>query len=237
MKKIIKTFLVFVLVFSFAFTIFPNSEIFAEKQEETNQKIEDEKKEKKKDNEDESIPEPPSGENVVGEEEEVEVNAITPSSVTGERMQGNGTVVDFTTTGSKAFYTIKDNEQNVFYLIIDMDKTADNVYFLSDINRNELEGVIEEGGTSIQPPIQAEQGLEDSLDEDKPGEKEGGNTGFLLMVLILAVVGITAYYFLVIKKKQNDNAVSDEEMEDDYEDDFFYEEESEETEEDQQKND
>jgi L-fucose mutarotase/ribose pyranase (RbsD/FucU family) len=62
----------------------------------------------------------------------------TPASVTGEKFNGSGTVVDFTTTGSKAFYTVQTTDHSVYYIIIDLDKTESNVYFLSEINGEEL---------------------------------------------------------------------------------------------------
>ncbi|WP_186672951.1 CD1107 family mobile element protein [Sporosarcina sp. BP05] len=155
------------------------------------------------------------------DKEIVELDIETPASVTGEKMEGNGTVVDFTTSGSKAFYTIVDSEQQVFYLIIDMDKTENNVYFLSDISKSKLEGV--PAGKENAPPIPAPgQELESAIAAEP---KESGN-GFLLLVLLVAAVGVTAYYFLVIKKKQgkgnNEDDEDDEDMmEEKYEDDMI----------------
>lgn len=162
---------------------------------------------------------PPSGENVQANEVIEEIEAQTPASVTGETMQGNGTVVDYTTSGSKAFYTIVDTEQNTFYLIIDMDKTQNNVYFLKDVNQSDLEGVatsVNEGVAPTPPP-----NLTEPETEVEPEETNSG-LGFGLIVLLLAAIGVAAYYFLVMRKRhQNkDDNTEDDEMEEYYDDDF-----------------
>jgi hypothetical protein len=153
------------------------------------------------------------------DKEIVELDIETPASVTGEKMEGNGTVVDFTTSGSRAFYTIVDSNQQVFYLVIDMDKTENNVYFLSDISKSELEGV--PAGENVSPVPTPEQDLESAKLEEP---KESGN-GFLIMVLLVAAVGVAAYYFLVIKKRQGKGNNEDEDdedmMEENYEDDMI----------------
>lgn len=136
--------------------------------------------------------------------EKIEVE--TPASVTGEKMQGTGTVVDFTTTGSKAFYTIVDNDHQTFYLIIDLDKTDNNVYFLSDINKETLEGA-NVGEVAPPPPP-----VVDNDEDKKPQEKESSNVGFYF-ILIAMIGGIAVVYYL--RKKKQDNADQD-----DYEDDF-----------------
>lgn len=158
---------------------------------------------------------PPSGENVEAVEELEEVEALTPASVTGEKMQGTGTIVDYTTSGSKAFYTIVDREQNTFYLIVDMDKTQNNVYFLTDVDKSDLEGINAgknaESVAPVPPP-----------DVENPEESNGNSgLGFALIVLLFAAVGVIAYYFLVMRKRhQNQNEEEDEdEMEEYYEDD------------------
>ncbi|MFP3722671.1 DUF4366 domain-containing protein [Niallia circulans] len=223
-KLIKRTMIASLLVSSLA--IAPISSVYAKenekpKEEQTDKKQETNKNEEAKKSENQSIPEPPSGENVVGKEEEVEVDIDTPASVTGERMEGNGTVVDFTTSGSKAFYTIVDDDQQVFYLIIDMDKTENNVYFLSEINRGELGGQkTDENNVAPTPP----NNVKEPEKEIKSEETENNNLGFLLIVLIIGGIGAVAYYFLVIKKKQNKNNKEDDmaedEMPEDYEDDF-----------------
>lgn len=160
-----------------------------------------------------NVAEPPSGPDVNIETIEEKIEIDTPASVTGQKFEGTGTVTDFSTSGSKAFYTITDRNSQVYYLIIDLDKTANNVYFLSDINKSELEG-----DTEIVAPIPEPQ-VESAVVEEP---KESGS-GFLLFVLLLAGVGVAAYYFLVMKKKHaqgnTDDDDEDDENMDNYEDD------------------
>ena len=47
---------------------------------------------------------------------------------------GTGTVVDNATDeDGKEFYTITTPDENIFYLVIDKQKTTDNVYFLNAV--------------------------------------------------------------------------------------------------------
>lgn len=162
------------------------------------------------------------------------VNIETPASVTGEKYQGTGTITDFSTSGSKAFYTIVDNEQNVFYLIIDMDKVDNNVYFLSDINKSELEGQTTNNQTASNQvdnnQVQTNDQTADVNAYPAPSTSQESNSSsntFLWIVLGVAGVGLVAYYFLVFKNKKNKPATETEteagEIPEDtmYEDDVF----------------
>ena len=156
----------------------------------------------------------PSGPNVEINTDVEKVEIETPASVTGERIQGTGTVTDFSTSGSKAFYTIRDSSQ-VFHLIIDMDKTENNVYFLTDVKKTDLanQNQIEPKENNTPPP---------AVEPVEP-DKEGGNGSFLILVLIGAVIAVVAYYFRVIKKKQGQSNAAEDEMDEDYEDEDVFE--------------
>lgn len=231
-KNIKRVFLTSVLLCSWLFLVFPSAnsvlaqgnpppdaaaqlaDAKAKAEAEAKAKADAEAKAKATENQGD-VAEPPSGPDVNRETviEEVEVN--TPASVTGQKVEGTGTVTDFSTTGSKAFYTITDSEQNIFHLIIDLEKTSNNVYFLSDVKKSELEGggQPQEVVTTV-PPVQ-------EVESATEVPKESGN-GFLIIVLLLAVVGVAAYYFLVMKKKQGKNNANDEdEMSEDYEEDVY----------------
>lgn len=159
---------------------------------------------------------PPSGQNVKENEVIEEIDAQTPASVTGETMQGNGTVVDYTTSGSKAFYTITDTEQNTFYLIIDMDKTQNNVYFLKNVNESDLNNVptINEG-IAPTPPI-------NMPEPEAVQEESNSGLGFTIIVLLIAALGVAAYYFLYMRKRHQHTAEDndDDEMDEHYDDRF-----------------
>lgn len=68
----------------------------------------------------------------------IENGKYMPSSVTGQKFEGTGTVVDFVQTDTKTFYTIYTADDKIYYLIIDNTKDNNNVYFLREINEDEL---------------------------------------------------------------------------------------------------
>ena len=52
---------------------------------------------------------------------------------------GTGTVVDNATDeDGKEFYTITTADESVFYLVIDKQKTSENVYFLNTVTTDDL---------------------------------------------------------------------------------------------------
>lgn len=189
---------------------------------------EEKKAETPKVTENKSVGEPPSGPDVKAEKKEQEIEAQTPASVNGKKVDGTGTVTDFTTNGSKAFYTITDKDSNVFYLIVDLDKTQNNVYFLSDVKKSTLDGTAaattSKDGTSVKPnvPNQKQAEADKTTASTKPAseqpKEESNNNSFLLIVLALAGIGVTLYYFLVMKKKKNQSKTNEDEevMKDDY---------------------
>ena len=59
---------------------------------------------------------------------------------------GTGTVVDNATDEEgKEFYTITTPDENIFYLVIDKQKTTDNVYFLNAVTEADLLPLAENG--------------------------------------------------------------------------------------------
>ncbi|PFX43734.1 hypothetical protein COL24_05585 [Bacillus toyonensis] len=194
---------------------------------------EENKTETQKVTENKSVGEPPSGPDVKGEKKEKEIEAQTPASVNGKKVDGTGTVTDFTTSGSKAFYTITDKDSNVFYLIVDLDKTQNNVYFLSDVKKTTLDGTATattgKDGASAKPNVpnqklaEADKTTTNTQSAAEKPKEESNNNSFLLIVLALAGVGVALYYFLVMKKKKNQNKTNEDEevMEDDYYEDNF----------------
>ncbi|WP_144508903.1 CD1107 family mobile element protein [Bacillus mycoides] len=218
MFKITKrSFFATVLMCSLSFGSISNL-AYAEENKTETQKVTDNK----------PVAEPPSGPNVKAEKKEQEIEAQTPASVNGKKVDGTGTVTDFTTSGSKAFYTITDKDSNVFYLIVDLDKTQNNVYFLSDVKKTTLDGTAaattSKDGTSVKPnvPNQKQAEADKTTASTKPAseqpKEESNNNSFLLIVLALAGIGVTLYYFLVMKKKKNQSKTNEDEevMEDDY---------------------
>lgn len=59
---------------------------------------------------------------------------------------GTGTVVDNATDeDGKEFYTITTADESVFYLVIDKQKTSENVYFLNTVTTDDLLPLAEQG--------------------------------------------------------------------------------------------
>ena len=66
------------------------------------------------------------------------VTETTDESSEPLSFDGTGTIVDNVQQGSKQFYTISTDAGNVFYLIIDLDKYSNNVYFLDTTKERDL---------------------------------------------------------------------------------------------------
>lgn len=146
----------------------------------------------------------------------------TPASVTGEKFNGSGTVVDFTTTGSKAFYTVQTTDHSVYYIIIDLDKTESNVYFLSEINGEELSlsevaskdgSINKESATETDNKVQKVEKTEiiEQKAESATTTKTPSKNNWSLWILLIVAVILFGYQFFfgklknlnpLIKKKQ-----------------------------------
>lgn len=189
-----------------------NEEVVETEEQEQKEETEEEPTENVKVDEDNESPELYNNdENLDQSKRNVEVikkPIETPASVTGEKYQGSGTVTDFTTTGSKAFYTIKGTDNSVFYIVIDMDKTEDNVYFLSEINGEEL--TLEEVSSQSQPEPQ-------SQSENEVNENADVNLTPLIF-FVLVVIGIVLYYLFFGKLKKFNPLLNGKKQKNDKED-------------------
>ena len=98
---------------------------------------------------------------------------------------GTGTVVDNATDeDGKEFFTITTPSENVFYLVIDRQRTEENVYFLNAVTEKDLLALAE------------------ADPEPEPEKDAGFPVGNLLMVAaVLMVGGGAAYYFKVYRPK------------------------------------
>ena len=83
-----------------------------------------------------------------GSSQEETTSSIPDGAFTPE---GTGTVLDEATGegDDKQFYTITTEEGNVFYLIIDGKRDANNVYFLNSVTEADLLALAEKDGTSV----------------------------------------------------------------------------------------
>lgn len=180
-----------------------------------------------------------SGETETTETSDTEI-AISDTD-TG-RIQGD--IISSTVKGGKEFYTIRTKSGKIFYLIVDMDKTDDNVYLLTEVSENDLLNFTDTDTVTL-PQNQAV--MESSLPleiveqepetepeekepetEAKPAEKTANNSGTILL-MVLALVGVGGgYYYLKFVRGKKESFEYDDEDED--EEETTYEEDDTETE-------
>lgn len=141
-------------------------------------------------------------------------NPLTPD--------GQGSVLNNATgEEGKEFFTVTTAEGEVFYLVIDRQKTGENVYFLNAVTVSDLMALAEESGAEIIPAVTPEPEPTPTPDvesepEPEPEQKGGGNMGTLLLALAVVVIGGGAgWYFKIYRPKQQRAADLEE---DDYPD-------------------
>ena len=137
---------------------------------------------------------------------------------------GTGTVIDDIENGSKHFYTIATDAGNVFYLIVDLDKESNNVYFLDTTKERDLLALAEkaeeeEGTTEIkeEPAPQVETPVPEPEPEPEPQPQPKKSNASLWLILVLtavAGVGVFVYYGFIKPKKDADEAEEFEENSD-----------------------
>lgn len=140
-----------------------------------------------------------------------EANPFTPA--------GTGTVVDTATDeDGKEFYTITTADESVFYLVIDLQRATENVYFLNSVTVEDLLALAETPDAADTPTLPAP--TPETTPEatpapqaEQPASTRGGNAGMFVFMLVVALaVGAAGYYFKIyLPKKQR--AESEEEAE------------------------
>jgi len=154
-----------------------------------------------------------------------------PLVVADSRADGNATLVD-DFGGNKQLITVTTKNGNYFYILIDRDDEGeDTVHFLNQVDEADLLALMEDGSTEAAPPavcsctdkceagkvnvscpvckdnMTACSGKEAEPETEKPTEqpKEKGNTGGLVLFLVVALLGGGGafYYFKFMKPKQN----------------------------------
>lgn len=187
------------------------------------------------------------------EENPGDAQVTTEESSDPLSFDGTGTVVDNVQQGSKQFYTISTDAGNVFYLIIDLDKDSNNVYFLDTTKERDLLALAEQaeaeasGTTTTETQATSEKenvvteadstSTEETTEKEETTEDEAKKQqqqtssipwGMLVIVLI-AGVGVVVYYWIIKPKKDREEAEEFEEtfdfMDDEITPDDSYEEE------------
>ena len=142
---------------------------------------------------------------------------------------GTGTVIDHATDeDGKEFYTIMTPEENVFYLVIDRQRSTENVYFLNAVTEADLMALAEIPATPTPIPSTVEPTPTPEVEtpETLPVQEKGGNMGMMLFVIAVVLLGGAAgWYFKIYKPKQekmeteDDYAYSADDYDDDNDDD------------------
>ena len=137
------------------------------------------------------------------------INPFTPS--------GAGTVVDLATgEDGKVFYTIVAPDETVFYLVIDRQRSAENVYFLNAVTVDDLLSLAANPspnpGTAVITPITppTENNPTEPIPAPKQEQSGGNNMGTLIIVIVLAVLGGGAGWYFKIYKPKQQSAGADE---------------------------
>ncbi|MBS6956173.1 MAG: DUF4366 domain-containing protein [Enterocloster asparagiformis] len=134
--------------------------------------------------------------------------------------EGTGTVVDNATDqDGKEFYTIQTPDEHVFYLVIDKQRTSENVYFLDAVTEKDLLSLAQmekEPETVEVEPAPTPKPQETPEPTPKPA-KGNGPLGTVLLVLAVAVIGGGAgWYFKIYRPKHQAPDLDEEEI--DFED-------------------
>jgi len=149
------------------------------------------------------------------------IPATTGRTITPD---GSGAVVDrLSSKDGKEFYTIKTPDENVFYLVIDIERSGDNVYFLNAVTEDDLMSLAQkkDNGKGTSTSAIPTQNTEPKDTEPSPSPepeatppaKSGGNGSLIWLILAVAAVGGVGYYMKIVRPKQQ--AVYDEPEDDD----------------------
>ena len=132
---------------------------------------------------------------------ESEPNPFTP--------EGTGTVVDNATDeDGKEFFTITTPSENVFYLVIDRQRSGQNVYFLNAVTETDLLALAEISEEPVAPEPTPEP---ESDPEPEPEPEKKSNPGALLLVLALALIGGGAGWYIKVYRPKHHQAPAPEE--------------------------
>lgn len=128
---------------------------------------------------------------------------------------GTGTVVDNATDeDGKEFFTITTPSENIFYLVIDRQRTENNVYFLNAVTEKDLLALAEAAPEpEVTEPVVQPEPEPVPEPEPEPEKDTAFPVGNLLMVAAVALVGGGAAYYFKVYRPKHEAAGLDE---DDY---------------------
>lgn len=120
---------------------------------------------------------------------------------------GTGTVLDNATSeDGKEFFTITTASDNIFYLVIDRQRSGENVYFLNAVTEADLMALAEVSAPPATPePVEPPTTTDPEPEPDPEPEKKGMGP-LPLVLLILLVGGGAGWYFKIYRPKQQAGA-------------------------------
>jgi hypothetical protein len=139
--------------------------------------------------------------------------SVVPGDLNPFTPDGTGTVIDNAAdSDGKEFFTVETVDGNVFYLIVDRERSADNVYLLNAVTEHDLASLAQPGdGTSSSavpsppaPPETEPAPTPESLPEPETPEKQGGmGSGATIFIILAALAaGGAGYYFKILRPKR-----------------------------------
>ena len=117
---------------------------------------------------------------------------------------GTGTVVNNATDeDGKEFFTITTPSENVFYLVIDRQRTENNVYFLNAVTEKDLLARAEAAPEpEVTEPVVQPEPEPVPEPEPEPEKDTAFPVGNLLMVAAVALVGGGAAHFVILSREK-----------------------------------
>lgn len=145
----------------------------------------------------------------------VVAETTTETEGTPFSIPGNAQIVDHITDGaSKEFYTIRTENNNTFYLVVDHAQSTQNVYMLSDIDEYDLRDFVEDKKESSETAsIVIPETKTAATTAAQKEKKRGVNKAGLLCIVVLAVAGVGGYFFLKLKPELEEEYENEEEIE------------------------
>lgn len=157
-------------------------------------------------------------------------SSVAPISVSGAiPTDGTGTVIENSTVTSaqREFFTIKTAAGNVFYIVVDKEKTSDNVYLLTPVTESDLiklagsktADIITSGSTTSQQQTnstvsqatttfsqstvsQAQNAPETNKSLNNTKAQQSGSVGTIVFVILaVLIVGGAGFYFKIYKPR------------------------------------
>ena len=154
---------------------------------------------------------------VLAKEEVTDLKNTETQKENIELEKGQGSIVENTTDNSKEFFTIMTENGATFYLVVDKNKTSENVYFLKSVDEVDLmklaggNAVIYEETTQTTTETTTEMTTVD-LEANQNQKSSFGFFGILVILGVVLLVGILAYdkFF---KGKVKNSSFDDEDFE------------------------